>query len=172
MLRVWLLKAGTPDLSHRRSTRQPRWACPLALDDDQRDALVSHLDGVSVSELVRRESATDAGEDCGAVELPASGGLLPVPSGGCAVDHAEQPSGAEAGAELKPWLELSPTPAIHADLATAAALSAPDKNGSAGPVKIGLGEVKRLADPKAGAPQDHDQRPEPGHPLARRQLRA
>jgi hypothetical protein len=39
----------------------------LALDDDQRDALVSHLDGVSVSELVRRESTTDAGEDCGSV---------------------------------------------------------------------------------------------------------
>ena len=40
----------------------------LALDDDQRDAVVSHLDGVSVSELVRRESAPDAGEDCGAVQ--------------------------------------------------------------------------------------------------------
>jgi hypothetical protein len=40
----------------------------LALDDDQRDAVVSHLDGVSVSELVRRESTPDAGEDCGAVQ--------------------------------------------------------------------------------------------------------
>ena len=40
----------------------------LALDDDQRDAVVSHLDGVSMSELVRRESAPDAGEDCGAVQ--------------------------------------------------------------------------------------------------------
>jgi hypothetical protein len=29
----------------------------LALDDDQRDALASHLDGVGVSELVRREAA-------------------------------------------------------------------------------------------------------------------
>jgi hypothetical protein len=32
----------------------------LALDNDQRDALVSHLDGVSVAELMRREPPTDA----------------------------------------------------------------------------------------------------------------
>jgi hypothetical protein len=41
--------------------RDPEVGVPeLALDDDQRDALMSHLDGVSVSELVRREAAPDA----------------------------------------------------------------------------------------------------------------
>jgi hypothetical protein len=41
--------------------RDPEAGVPeLALDDDQRDALMSHLDGVSVSELVRREAAPDA----------------------------------------------------------------------------------------------------------------
>jgi hypothetical protein len=33
----------------------------LALDDDQRNAFVRHLDGMGVSELVRREAAPDAG---------------------------------------------------------------------------------------------------------------
>lgn len=33
----------------------------LALDDDQRNAFVRHLDGMGVPELVRREAAPDAG---------------------------------------------------------------------------------------------------------------
>ena len=45
----------------------------LALDDDQRDTLVGHLDSVSLSQLVWRESTAHAGEHCGAVELLASG---------------------------------------------------------------------------------------------------
>ena len=36
----------------------------LALDDDQRDALACHLDGVRVAELVRREAPPDAGLSC------------------------------------------------------------------------------------------------------------
>jgi hypothetical protein len=90
------------------------------------------------------------------------GGLLPVPSGGCAVGHAEQRAGAKAGAELKPQLEVRPAAAIHADLAAAAAPFRAGQKRSAGAVEIGPGEVKRLAGPQAGAPQDPDQRPEPG----------
>jgi ethanolamine utilization microcompartment shell protein EutS len=60
----------------------------LALDDDQGDVLVGHLDRVGVAQLVRCESATHAGEDCASVQLLAGGGLLPVPSAGRAVDHA------------------------------------------------------------------------------------
>ena len=33
----------------------------LALDDDERDTFVRHLDRVGVPELMRRESAPDAG---------------------------------------------------------------------------------------------------------------
>jgi hypothetical protein len=76
----------------------------LPLDDDQRDALVSHFDGVGVAQLVRRESTADARESCGAVELLASGGLLPVPAGSRAVDYTQQGSSAKVGAELKPRL--------------------------------------------------------------------
>jgi hypothetical protein len=40
----------------------PRLVCPeLALDDDQRDALAGHLDGVRVAELVDCEAPADAG---------------------------------------------------------------------------------------------------------------
>jgi hypothetical protein len=45
----------------------------LALDDDERDALVRHLDGVGVAELMRREAPANA---CGcgcAAELGAGG---------------------------------------------------------------------------------------------------
>jgi hypothetical protein len=45
----------------------------LALDHDQGDALVRHLDCMSVTELVRGEAATDTGECCSSSELLASG---------------------------------------------------------------------------------------------------
>jgi hypothetical protein len=38
----------------------------LALDDDWRDALTRHLDGVCVAQLVRREAAAHAGQAGGA----------------------------------------------------------------------------------------------------------
>jgi hypothetical protein len=45
----------------------------LALDDDQGDALVHHLDRVRVPKLVRSETATDTGESGGPSKLLASG---------------------------------------------------------------------------------------------------
>jgi hypothetical protein len=48
--------------------------------------------------------------------------------------------------------QAEPTPAIHSDLATAPALPAPNKNGPARPVKVGLGEGERFADPQSGTP--------------------
>jgi hypothetical protein len=45
----------------------------LALDDDERDALVGHLDRVRVPELVRRESPSDASRGSGVVQLLARG---------------------------------------------------------------------------------------------------
>jgi hypothetical protein len=46
---------------------------------------------------------------------------------------------------------------IHPDLAAPAALAAADEDSASRPVKVGLGEVKRLADPQTGAPQNHYQ---------------
>jgi hypothetical protein len=42
--------------------------------------------------------------------------------------------------KVEPRLQLVPSPAIHADLATAAALAAPDQQRTAALVEIGLGE--------------------------------
>ena len=46
----------------------------LALDDDQRDALMSHLHRVRMTQLMRREPAAHAGGRRGAPELGARGG--------------------------------------------------------------------------------------------------
>ncbi len=45
----------------------------LTLDDDQGDALVGHLDCMSVAELMRGEPASDTCERCGSSELLAGG---------------------------------------------------------------------------------------------------
>lgn len=133
----------------------------LALDDDQRDTLVSHLDRVRVPQLVRGEPTTNTGESGGPPELLASGRRLPASPGGCAVDYAEQSSDWQIGSDLEPWLQLIPGPAIHPDLAALAALPASYQDGAAQAVKIRLGKIQRLADPKPGAPQHHDQGAQP-----------
>jgi hypothetical protein len=69
----------------------------LALDDDERDAFAGRLDGVGVTELVRREPASHARR----------GGRAP---------------------HVKPRLELLSAPGVHADLATAPSLAAPDQD--------------------------------------------
>jgi hypothetical protein len=46
----------------------------LALDDDERHALVSHLDGVCVTELMGCEAPTNARRRGGAAQLSTRGG--------------------------------------------------------------------------------------------------
>jgi hypothetical protein len=41
----------------------------LALDDDERDALMCHLDRVRMPQLVRREAAPDPSREGGVMEL-------------------------------------------------------------------------------------------------------
>jgi hypothetical protein len=60
----------------------------LALDDDEWDAFVGHLDRVSVAELVRRESSADTCCRSCMVELLAGGRGLPAPASGRPVNHA------------------------------------------------------------------------------------
>jgi hypothetical protein len=49
----------------------PRFAvAELALDDDQRDAFASELDGMRMPELVRREAPTDANRNGGPAQVP------------------------------------------------------------------------------------------------------
>jgi hypothetical protein len=78
----------------------------LALDDDERDAFVGHLDRVGVPELVWREPAPYPGCSGGVAEVSASRRRFPVAPGGGPMDDAEQRTDREAGAELLPGLEL------------------------------------------------------------------
>jgi hypothetical protein len=119
----------------------------LTLNQDQRNSLVRHLDRVCVTQLVWRETAPHASPGGRLVRLLAGGGRFPAAPCRRAMDHAQHRAGSELAADLKPRLELLPRPTIHPDLATLAALPAPDKDGAAGPVQIALLERERFADP-------------------------
>ena len=98
----------------------------LPLDAYERNALVGHLHRVSVPELMRRESSADACCRGRVVQLFACGRGLPPPPGGRPMDHAQHGADRKLATDLEPWLELLPRPAVHADRASLAALTAPD----------------------------------------------
>jgi hypothetical protein len=60
----------------------------LALDDDEGNAFVRHLDGVGVPQLVRREPTPDTSDRSRSPQLPAGSRRLPVTAGGGATDDA------------------------------------------------------------------------------------
>jgi hypothetical protein len=60
----------------------------LALDHDDRDALASHLHGVSMAQLVWREAASDRCFSCRAPQLAADRVLCPWPTLAGPVDDA------------------------------------------------------------------------------------
>ena len=62
----------------------------LALDHNEGDAFVRHLDRMRVSELMRRESTPDTSSSSCVVELLACRRRLPPSSRGRSVDHAQQ----------------------------------------------------------------------------------
>jgi hypothetical protein len=81
-----------------------------------------------------------------------------MPSSCRSVDDAKQSPHGKTRADLEPLLQLIPGPVIHSHLAAPAALTAADEDGASRSVEVTLGEIKRLADPETGAPQDDDQR--------------
>src|SRR5918996_2383577 len=99
----------------------------LALDHDQRDAFASHLDRVGVAELMWREAAPHSYRGGGASQLGACRGGRPVASARRAVDDAEERTDRQLAPQVEPRLEFFPSPRVHADLATAPALAAPDQ---------------------------------------------
>ena len=124
----------------------------LALYDKQRDPLTGHLHGVSVPELMRREPAANPSGVGNATQLSAdpSGGARPA--AGRAAQDAEQRADRHGRAQFEPGIEVVPGPAVHPDLAAPAALPGANENSAALPVKIGLGQRERFADPQPGAP--------------------
>ena len=116
---------------------------------------------VGVSQLVGREAPSHA---CGrgrVMQLFARGRRFPTSSGGRSVDHAQHGADGKLTADIEPGVELVPCPAVHSDLSALAALSTPDEHRAAGAVQVAFLESERFADPKASAPEQHDQRPEP-----------
>jgi hypothetical protein len=119
----------------------------LALDDDERHALVCHLDGMGVAQLVRRETPANA---CGrrrAAQLGTRGGGRPWSSSGRAVDDAEQRADRELEAHIDPTLQVLAGPLVHTDLAPAPALAAAHEQRAATVVEVRFVERQRLVDP-------------------------
>jgi hypothetical protein len=83
----------------------------LPLNDDERNAFVSHLDRVRMPELVWGEPSPDAGSRGSVMELLSSCRRLPVPPGRRAVDHAQQRPDRQLVPSLQPRFELAPRPA-------------------------------------------------------------
>jgi hypothetical protein len=119
----------------------------LALDHDQGHAFTCHLDGVCVAQLMRSEATAHTGDRGHPSQLLASGRGFPATSGGRAADHAQQRSDRQRRSDLEPGLELIPRPSIHADLPPAPALATANQDRATRRIKVGLGEVKRFADP-------------------------
>src|SRR3954468_20842389 len=128
----------------------PRLVCPkLALDDDQRDALAGHLDGVGVAELVGCEAPPDASARRGVAQLLADRGRRPSPAAGRAGEHAEQRADRQPDADVQPLLQLLPGPVVHPDFPAATALASADKDCAAAGVEVGLDEGERFVDAQA-----------------------
>jgi hypothetical protein len=121
-----------------------------------------HLDGVSVAELVRRESSPDSAH-CVVAQLLARGGRRPSAAASRSGQDAKQRTDRQRDANVKPLLELLPGPAVHSNLTAAAALAAADEDRAAAGVEVSLGERERFVASQPGAPEHDDQ---PAHPQA------
>jgi hypothetical protein len=98
------------------------------LDDVERDALASHLDGVRVAELVRGDAAPDTSRHREAPQGRADGRGRPRSADGRAVDDAQEGADGKGDAVVQPRLDLLPGPAVHSYLAALAALAATDQD--------------------------------------------
>jgi hypothetical protein len=129
----------------------------------------SHLDGMGVPQLVRREATTHASVGSQMAKGVAGGGAGPRSSSSRAGEDAQQRADRQLDAELEPRRDLLPAPRVHADFSTLAAVAMADQDGAARAVQVTLGEGERLADAKPGSPQQDDQRPcaQAVHPVPR-----
>lgn len=103
---------------------------------------------MGMAELVGRKSTAHPGGRGGVSQLSADSGRSASPAACWTPEHAEQRSDREGRADLEPWVEVPPSPAIHPNLALAA-FAAAHEHCAISPVKIDLGQRERLADPGA-----------------------
>ena len=69
----------------------------LPLNDDERHAFASHLNGVRVPELMWSESSTDTRSDGSTAQLGSSGGGRPLTTTRPAVEDTEQRAHGQPG---------------------------------------------------------------------------
>jgi hypothetical protein len=112
---------------------------------------------VRVPELVRREAASDARSRGGFPKLASRGGRRPRASAGRPAGDAEQRSNWHIDVDVKPGLELFPSPVVHPDLAAPAALAATHEHGATAGIEVGRAERERFMDAQPGAPKHDDQ---------------
>jgi hypothetical protein len=110
----------------------------LTLNHNEWDALVRHLDRMSVPQLMRRKPTPDTRGAGGVMQLFSRGRRLPPPTGGRTVNHAQQRPDRKLLTTLEPRVKLLPGPTIHTDFASLSALPTPDKHRAAGSVEVGL----------------------------------
>ncbi len=133
----------------------------LASDDVDRDPLARNLDGVRVSELVRRESAPDSPLGREGTQFGAGGCGGPGPAAGGSVDHAQQPTDRQHDAVSQPCVELLEPEPVHAGLASLIAFAVSDQQRPSVLVDVGLAQRERFGDPQTAAPQHSDQGADP-----------
>jgi len=80
----------------------------LPLDDVQRDAFAGHLDGVCVSELVRREPTANPGRYGKLPQRRPCRGWRPRSALGGSIDNAQQRADTHRDADLDPGVEVLP----------------------------------------------------------------
>src|SRR4051812_12834436 len=134
----------------------------LALDDVECHALAGELDGVRVTQLMRREAPSHARLGGEATELNPDAGARPGPATRRAVDDAEQRPDRQLDASDEPGRQLLPAPGVHADLAPTATLAAAHEQRPAPRVKVALAEREALLDAQPTAPENGDQGPQAG----------
>src|SRR5436305_3380746 len=108
-----------------------------------------------------RKATAHPGRRSGVAQLSADPGRRARPAAGRTADDAEQGADRELRTQLEPLLEALPPPAVHPDLAPPAPFASADQDRTCYPVKVGLGERERLADPQTGPPEHNDQSPQP-----------
>ena len=118
----------------------------LALDDVQRHALAQQLERMRVTQLVRREPPSHTCVSRATVQHRSRRRGAPRATARAAVDHAEQRADRHLLARSQPRLQLLEAPVVHADFAAPAAFAAPHKQRATAPVKVELGQIKRLLD--------------------------
>jgi len=127
----------------------------------QRDPFVEQLDGVGVTELVRREPSALSSGGRDSAPLDPDGAGRPRAAAGRPVDHAEQRPDRKLGPVMGPRLERRPRPGVHSDRAPLIVLAVPDEDGPATRVEVRLGQRESVRDPKPGTPEHDNQSAQP-----------